>query len=154
MHTCPHCGASLSPEWKYCIYCGTTVTQAAGTDAPEPDETPTPAPASASASASESVDETVGTPPDPATTPEVPTTPEAPSTTEAPNATEDAPSSPVTSQSEAEEAEPKRRKEGARRVATERRRSALDIPLLIGLVLGVSGIVLIVYMGILLFGPQ
>jgi hypothetical protein len=32
-------------------------------------------------------------------------------------------------------------------------RSRLDVPLLIGSVLGVSGVALIVYIGILLFGP-
>lgn len=25
MPTCPTCGANLSPDWKFCIYCGTTV---------------------------------------------------------------------------------------------------------------------------------
>lgn len=25
MPTCPTCGANLSPDWKFCIYCGTVV---------------------------------------------------------------------------------------------------------------------------------
>ncbi|MCW4386023.1 zinc ribbon domain-containing protein [Salinibacterium sp. SYSU T00001] len=35
----------------------------------------------------------------------------------------------------------------------ERPRTRLDVPLLIGIVLGVAGVALLVYMGIVLFGP-
>lgn len=28
MPTCPTCGANLSPDWKFCIYCGSPVPTA------------------------------------------------------------------------------------------------------------------------------
>ena len=86
MPTCPSCGANLSPEWKFCIYCGAVAATVS----------------------------------------------------------------------------PKRRAASDRAVPgairpdglATARRSRLDVPLLIGIVLGTAGVGIIVYMAVLLFGPR
>lgn len=85
MPSCTSCGAELTSDWKFCIYCGTTL---------------------AAASAVPAV-----------------VTAAVPGAIRQEDATADAP------------------------------RTRLDIPLLIGIVLGLAGAALLVYMGIVFFGP-
>jgi hypothetical protein len=88
MPTCLSCGANLSPEWKYCIYCGAVAATVSPRRRSGRDDNGITIP--------------------PAIRPE----------------------------------------------ALAGRATRLDIPLLIGIVLGLAGTVLIVYMAILLFGPK
>lgn len=92
MPTCLSCGANLSPEWKYCIYCGAI----AATVSPKRRR--------------ERADEGgFGLTIPPAIRPDV---------------------------------------------VDAARATRLDIPLLVGVVLGLAGTALIVYLAILLFGPK
>ena len=88
MPTCLSCGANLSPEWKYCIYCGAVAATVSPRRRSGRDDSGVTIP--------------------PAIRPE----------------------------------------------ALAGRGTRLDIPLLIGVVLGLAGTALIVYMAILLFGPK
>lgn len=88
MPTCLSCGANLSPEWKYCIYCGAVAATVSPRRRSGRDDSGITIP--------------------PAIRPE----------------------------------------------AVAGGTTRLDIPLLIGVVLGLAGTALIVYMAILLFGPK
>ncbi|WP_141879268.1 zinc ribbon domain-containing protein [Homoserinimonas aerilata] len=150
MPTCPSCARQLSPEWKFCIHCGADLSAAEPaapiTDAPAPllevpvadapvaDAPVADAPlADAPTSVAEIREAIQGETVPAAIRPEPAQT--ASDTAGDASETPAAPASRRTAQK------------------TERQKTKLDVPLLIGVVLGIAGVALIVYMGIELFGP-
>jgi hypothetical protein len=143
MAICASCGRELEPAWKFCIHCGAVVPESATEDAAA--TAVEDAPATAFETAPETRETTVIV----AGEADAALTATALIELDAPLETAVAPAAVALSEIPAAIRPDPSEREGQRRP-----RSRLDVPLLIGIVLGVVGVVLLAYIAIAVFGPH
>ena len=145
MGVCVNCGGALEDRWKFCIFCGTPV-QAAPISEPAPEPAPEPAAepadepdAGAGIEPKLDVEPAAGDDGESAAEPE-PARPPIPSAIrtfvpmDIPNEEEDDPA--------------------VRQIRPRLRPRGVDVPLLLGIALGIAGVVLVIYVVAVLSGQE